>query len=228
MVYCREFHHRSLRQRAAILNPHDAMAVSAALPAVKRATIMNSNLVAVGLGALLLGGVSVAAYQNATRGPEFVQVLAAVPVTETETINTPREVCSDRVVHRRAPERDGLAGGTVAGALIGGLVGNQVGGGSGRDIATVGGAIVGGYAGREADRRHVGGQVTSHTVRNCRTVTDTSTREHVVGYDVTYKLDDQLRSVRMSAKPGPTLPVVDGVVVTEVPVTSVPATLPAS
>ncbi len=183
---------------------------------------MNTNLLAVGMGALLLGGVSVAAYQNATRGPEFVQVVAAAPVTETETIQTPREVCSDRVVQRRAPERDGLVGGTVAGALIGGLVGHQIGGGSGRDVATVGGALVGGYAGRQADRRHVGGQVTSHTVRNCRTVTDTSTREHVVGYDVTYKLDDQLRTVRMSGKPGPTLPVIDGVVVTEVPLTSVP------
>ncbi len=184
---------------------------------------MNTNLLAVGLGALLLGGVSVAAYQNATRGPEFVQVMSAMPVTETETLKSPREVCSDRVVQRRAPERDGLVGGTVAGALIGGLVGNQIGGGSGRDVATVGGALVGGYAGRQADRRHVGGQVTSHTVRSCRTVTDTTTREHVVGYDVTYELEDQLRTVRMSAKPGPTLPVVDGVVVTEVPVTSVPA-----
>jgi uncharacterized protein YcfJ len=183
---------------------------------------MNTNLLLVGLGALLLGGVSVAAYQNATRGPEFVQVVAATPVTETETINSPREVCSDRVVQRRAPERDGLVGGTVAGALIGGLVGNQIGGGSGRDVATVGGAIVGGYAGRQADRRHQGGQVTSHTVRDCRTVTDTTTREHVVGYDVTYKFEEELRSVRMTGKPGPTLPVVDGVVVTEVPVTSVP------
>ncbi len=187
---------------------------------------MNNNLLAVGLGALVLGGVAVAAYQNANRGPEFVEVVAAAAVTETETIKSPREVCSDRIVERRAPERDGLVGGTVAGALIGGLVGNQIGGGSGRDIATVGGAIAGGYAGREADRRHVGGQVTSHAVRDCRTVTDTTTREHVVGYDVTYRFEDQLRTVRMTEKPGPTLPVVDGVVVTRVPDTSVPTNAP--
>ena len=104
--------------------------------------------------------------------PLYATVIGSEPVRETSTTSTPREVCEDVVVQERAPERDGNVGGTVAGAVIGGLVGNQVGGGSGRKAATAAGAVAGGFIGNRVDTRHVGGQVTSRTERQCHTVHD--------------------------------------------------------
>lgn len=177
---------------------------------------MNNKTLAMTIAAVLIGGVAYAAYQQANPpGPQFAQVTQVEPVTRTETFKTPREVCEDRIVQQRLPERDGNIGGTVAGAVIGGLVGNQIGGGNGKKLATVGGAVAGGFAGREIDRRHVGGQVTSNTVRECRTVTDTSSKQSVIGYDVTYQYKGEVRTIRMDRDPGPSLPVVDGAVMTQ-------------
>lgn len=176
---------------------------------------MDNKVLIAAVAGVLIGGVAIAAYQRGQdRGPEYAQVVQVQPVTETQTHKTPREVCQDRVVQQRLPERDGNIGGTVAGAVIGGLVGNQVGGGRGRKLATVAGAVGGGFAGREIDRRHVGGQVVTNTVRDCRTVTDTSTSENVVGYDVTYSYEGEVRTIRMDRDPGPTLPIIDGAVIT--------------
>jgi uncharacterized protein YcfJ len=157
---------------------------------------MKNNTLAIALAALLVGGVAVAAFQNgrndsdvATNNDagqlEYAQVVNVDPITEkrdlfatvigseavreTTTSSSPRQVCEDVVVQERAPERDGNVGGTVAGAVIGGLIGNQVGSGSGRKAATVAGAVGGGFAGREIDRRHVGGRVTERVDRQCRT-----------------------------------------------------------
>ena len=150
---------------------------------------------------------------------EYAQVLAATPVTEredlyatvigseavreTSTTSTPREVCSDVVVQERLPERDGNTGGAIAGAVIGGLVGNQVGSGNGRKLATVAGAVGGGFAGREVDRRHVGGRVVERVDRQCRTVQDSAQSSRVVGYNVTYRNPDGTTgTMRTDGKPG--------------------------
>jgi uncharacterized protein YcfJ len=137
----------------------------------------------------------------------FATVIGSEAVRETTTSSTPREVCEDRVVQERLPERDGNVGGTVAGALIGGLVGNQVGGGNGRKLATVAGAVGGGYAGREIDRRHVGGRVVERVDRQCRTVSDTSQSSRVVGYNVTFRNPDGTTgTMRTDRKPGTQIP----------------------
>jgi uncharacterized protein YcfJ len=133
----------------------------------------------------------------------FATVIGTEAVRETTTSSSPRQVCEDRVVQERLPERDGNVGGTVAGAVIGGLVGNQVGGGNGRKLATVAGAVGGGFAGREIDRRHVGGRVTERVDRQCRTVSDTSQSSRVVGYNVTYRNPDGTTgTMRTDGKPG--------------------------
>jgi uncharacterized protein YcfJ len=137
----------------------------------------------------------------------FATVIGSEAVRETTTSSTPREVCEDRVVQERLPERDGNVGGTVAGALIGGLVGNQVGGGNGRKLATVAGAVGGGFAGREIDRRHVGGRVVERVDRQCRTVSDTSQSSRVVGYNVTFRNPDGTTgTMRTDRKPGKQIP----------------------
>jgi uncharacterized protein YcfJ len=133
----------------------------------------------------------------------YAQVINTDPVRETSTTSTPHEVCNDVVVQERAPERDGNVGGAVAGAIIGGLVGNQVGGGDGRKLATVAGAVGGGFAGREIDRRHVGGQVVNRTERQCHTESSTSQSSRVVAYNVTYRNPDGTTgTMRMGSKPG--------------------------
>ncbi len=133
----------------------------------------------------------------------FATVIGSEAVRETTTSSSPRQVCEDRVVQERLPERDGNVGGTVAGAVIGGLVGNQVGGGNGKKLATVAGAVGGGFAGREIDRRHVGGRVTQRVDRECRTVSDTSQSSRVVAYNVTYRNPDGTTgTMRTDTKPG--------------------------
>lgn len=143
--------------------------------------------------------------------PLYATVVRSEPIRETSTVNTPREVCEDVVVQERLPERDGNAGGTVVGALVGGLVGNQVGKGDGRKLATVAGAVAGGYVGHEIDKRHEGGKVVNRTERQCHTVTDTSTSERTVGWNVTYRRPDgSLGSMRMDSKPGSRIALGDG------------------
>ena len=133
----------------------------------------------------------------------YATVIGSEPVRETVTSSTPRQVCNDVVVQERMPERDGLAGGTIAGAVIGGLVGNQVGGGDGRKLATVAGAVAGGYAGRKVDQRHVGGQVVNSTRTECHTVSDSSQSSRVVAWNVTYRNPDGTTgNMRTGSKPG--------------------------
>jgi uncharacterized protein YcfJ len=57
--------------------------------------------------------------------------------------------------------------------------------------------------------------VITTTERQCRTVQDKS--QKLVGYSVTYRLDGKEGVVRMPFKPGATLPVKDGQVVTTTP-----------
>lgn len=176
---------------------------------------MDNRILIGGAAALLIAGGAVAAYQFGSSGPQFAEVVRVEPVHETETIETPRQVCEDRVVSQRAPVRDPhRIGGTAAGAVIGGLAGNQIGGGSGRQIATAAGVVGGAFAGRRVQENYQHNNVTQSVQQSCRTVTDTSTREQMVGYDVTYRWDGDVRTVRMDSDPGMALPVVDGVVVT--------------
>ena len=173
----------------------------------------NKTLIAAAL--VLSAGAAVGAYRMfgptyadvvsaepiTVKEPIFADVLAATPITET--VSGSREVCENRTVERRAPERFGDKDGMVVGALVGGLVGNQVGGGRGRDVATVAGVVAGGYAGREIDRNHAGGRRYSDTVRDCRVVSEP--QQKVVGYDVQYALEGEVKNLRADEKPGSTI-----------------------
>ncbi len=174
---------------------------------------MNKMIIAA-LGGLAVGGAAFAGFQGLGLGQQYAEVVSADPITVkepvfakvlaatpiTETVEGSRQVCNDRVVERRAPERFGNKDGAVVGALVGGLLGSQVGGGNGKKLATVAGAVGGGFAGREIDERHVGGRRYSETVRDCQTVSTPKTK--TVGYDVQYAMDGQVGSMRMDKKPG--------------------------
>ncbi|MGH8107827.1 MAG: glycine zipper 2TM domain-containing protein [Arenimonas sp.] len=175
---------------------------------------MNRTLAVTAVG-VLAAGVTFAAYKSGNLGPQYADVVSAKPITIkedvyadvlstnpiTQVVNGTREVCSDKLVERRRPERFGNKDGTIIGAVVGGLIGNQIGGGDGRKLATVAGAVGGGYAGREIDRRHVGGKRYTETQRVCRTE-DTS-KVKTVGYDVQYRMEDgQVLTRREDENPG--------------------------
>lgn len=174
---------------------------------------MSRNLT-VALVAILGTGAAIGAYRTGVIGPQYAQVVKATPITVTEPIyadvtdvvpitqtsDVPEKVCNNQTVQVRQPERFGNKDGTIAGALIGGLVGNQIGGGDGRKLATVAGVVGGGYAGREIDRRHQGGRITSETQRVCHT--ETRSKSTTVGYEVQYQLDGRVLSKRVSKNPG--------------------------
>ena len=157
------------------------------------------------IGVTALGAI--ASYQFANEEGQFAEVLAVQPVTET--IRTPREDCRDEVVTHTAPTKDpNQVVGTVAGAVVGGVVGSQFGGGKGKKVTTVAGAVAGGYAGNKIQEKMQAGNTYTTTERRCTTVTDT--QEKVVGYEVTYRLDEKEAVVRMEQAPGARIPVKDG------------------
>lgn len=153
---------------------------------------------------------------SAPAGPQFAQVVAVQPITQTSTSSTPRQVCRDEQVAVPETYKDKhQIGGAVAGGLIGALAGHQIGGGKGKTLATVAGAAGGAFAGHEIQKSHQESNATRMETRNvCHTVTDKKSSTKTVGYDVTYTLNGKAGHIRMSHNPGvgTGLPVRDGVV----------------
>jgi uncharacterized protein YcfJ len=153
----------------------------------------------------------------ATAAPQFAQVVAVQPVTQSVTTSKPRQVCRDEQVAVPETYKDKhQIGGAVVGGLVGALAGHQVGGGKGKTLATVGGAAAGAFAGHEIQKNHQEKNATKTETRNvCHTVTDKTTSTKTVGYDVTYTLNGQAGHIRMDHNPGvgTGLPVRNGVVV---------------
>jgi len=166
-----------------------------------------------GLAMMVLGAGGVTGYKTLAK-PNFAEVVAVKEVTET--VVTPREHCDDVQVQHQAPVKDEhRIAGTVVGGLAGGLLGSAVGGGKGKTLATVAGAAAGGYAGNQVQKNMQQKDVVTTSERRCKTLNEKS--QKLVGYNVTYRLDGKDGTVRTSFKPGPTLPVRDGQVVTTPP-----------
>lgn len=166
-----------------------------------------------GLAMVVLGASGVTGYKALTQ-PRFADVVAVKEVTET--VLTPRERCETVAVQRQAPVKDqNRIAGTVIGGVAGGLLGSAIGGGSGKTLATVAGAAAGGYAGNQVQKNMQQKDVTTSTEQRCKTVNEKS--QKVIGYNVTYRLEGKDGTVRTSFKPGATLPVKDGQVVTTPP-----------
>ena len=166
-----------------------------------------------GLAMVVLGASGVTGYKALTQ-PKVADVVAVKEITQTVT--TPREVCEMVAVQRTAPVKDqNRIAGTVVGGLAGGLLGSAVGNGTGKTVATLAGAAAGGYAGNQVQKNMQQKDVVTTNEQRCRTVQDKS--QKLVGYNVTYRLDGKDGTVRTSFKPGDTLPVKDGQVVTTPP-----------
>jgi uncharacterized protein YcfJ len=200
---------------------------------MSKSIVVGTTLAVLGLGGLAFGAWQV--QQGPSPEPQFAEILGVEAATRS--VERPREVCEDVVVNREVPvevpvAQSGQAAGsrdphrivgTAAGAIVGGLLGNQVGGGSGKKLATVAGAVGGGLAGREVQNRveahqHAQAaqpqtqtqmQTQSVTERQCHTVMEN--HEEHLGYDVTYRIDGEVKSRRMDSAPqAERLPVVEG------------------
>lgn len=173
------------------------------------------GVIAGGVAVTAIGGV--AGYKALNPEPQFAEVLAVKPVTETT--KTPREVCNDVVVNEQAPVKDpNRIAGTAIGAVAGGLLGNQVGKGDGRTVATVAGAAAGGYAGNQVQKNMQTNNTVSRTETRCKTVYESHTK--TVGYDVRYRLGEKDGQVRMDYQPGSRIPVKDGQLQLDAPTAS--------
>lgn len=167
---------------------------------------MNKSLIAGAVaGAIAVtAGIAIAGFDGLGHEQQYAEVVDVEPVVET--VRTPREECAPEEVTRQEPVKDEKRiTGSVVGAIVGGVVGNQVGSGTGKDIATAAGAVAGGVAGNKI-QKEIQEQNTEQVVENrCRTVYDSSTR--TVGYDVTYRIDDEVGKVQMDHRPGKRIPV---------------------
>ena len=171
---------------------------------------MMKGLAVGGVAMVVLGAGAVTGYKTMTK-PQFAEVVAAKEVFET--VVTPREKCETVQVQHQAPVKDEKRiAGSVVGAVAGGLLGSTIGGGDGKKLATVAGAAAGGYAGNRVQKNLQEKDTTTTTEQRCRTVSEKS--QKLVGYNVTYRLDGKEGVARTSFKPGPTLPVKNGQVVT--------------
>ena len=166
-----------------------------------------------GLAMVVLGAGGVTGYKTLNK-PQFAEVVGVRQAKETVT--TPREKCEQVQVQKQAPVKDPhRATGTIVGGVAGGLLGSTIGGGSGKTVATIAGAAAGGFAGNQVQKNMQQKDVVTSTERRCETVQDKS--QKLIGYDVTYRLEGKDGVVRLSHKPGATLPVKDGQVVTTPP-----------
>ncbi|MDF2180503.1 glycine zipper 2TM domain-containing protein [Neptuniibacter sp. CAU 1671] len=170
-----------------------------------------SMVLGVVLGAAAATAVgTIAGYRAyvADDAPQFAEVMSVNAVNESYTV--PREVCEQREVTKVVPKKDeNQLAGTALGAVAGGLLGNQVGGGSGKKIATVVGAVAGGYAGKKVQEDMQNKDTYTEIETHCSTVNDK--KQRVIGYDVEYKIADQVAVVRMDKKPESNqLPLKDG------------------
>ena len=146
--------------------------------------------------------------------PTSADVVAVKEITQT--VETPRKECKDVQVQQRAPTSDpNRIAGTVIGGVTGGVLGSQIGKGGGNAVATIFGAAGGAYVGNQLQGSMQKNDVVTTTKRRCTTVYDKS--QHVVGYDVTYRLKGKEEVVRTASRPGATLPVENGQVVVTQP-----------
>lgn len=169
---------------------------------------MNRNMI-IGsvIGAVAVTAVGSWAGFQAMDSGNYAEVIAVDPAIKL--VSVPREECNDQVVTTKKPVKDTKQiTGTVAGAVIGGVLGNQVGGGRGKDIATVAGAVGGGYAGNKIQENIQENNVQQEVKTVCNTVYDQ--HEEQDGFNVTYELDGQERTVHMAYDPGGRIPVEDG------------------
>lgn len=141
---------------------------------------------------------------------DYADVVSVVPIQVQRTVETPREECRKEAVEvpRTVRDRNGDAvPGAVIGALIGAGLSHAFIHGSPRGAATVVGGLAGAGIGAHAAQTRERTVYDTEYVERCRTVYETRNVYDTEGYDVTYRYDGLVRTVRMDHDPGKRLPV---------------------
>jgi len=169
---------------------------------------MNRPLLA---GVLLVTGAAAAigavgGYVVAS-SPEYAQVVYVQPVTKAVAVK--QQECRDLRASKTKPAKDKhRIAGVVIGGMVGGVIGRQFGGGSGKTLATVAGAAGGAVAGNQIRNKVQEENALKANGRKCRVVR--RIEQQIVAYDVSYRFDRRLGTVRMEHAPGERIPVRDG------------------
>lgn len=155
-------------------------------------------------------------YNNETY--DYAKVISVDPVYESYQVNKPVEHCYDEQVRVRDDHRYDRRYGRhdsktpeIVGGIIGGAIGNRIGkkgGGKARDVATVVGAVLGGSIARDVkhknrhqrERRY--NRDRYETVQRCETRDSYTTRQELVGYDVSYKYRGNVFHSQLDQHPG--------------------------
>jgi len=133
------------------------------------------------------------------------RVVAVDPILTRVRVDSPRRECWEEV-RTEYPERarhGSTAGPMIIGGIIGGAIGSQVGQGRGRDIATVAGTLIGASIGHDSAVRS--GRVAvpeERVVERCETRRESTFRERVDGYRVTYEYRGREYTTRLPYDPG--------------------------
>ena len=156
-------------------------------------------------GALLVAGAmasigAVAGFVAASR-PLYAEVVTVEPLTRPMSVR--RQECRDPQASRGKADPQSLTG-TVIGGMVGGVIGTPAIDGGGRTLAAVADA---GDVATAGDRVQKAVQEKGGEAR-CRFVN--RTEQQVYAYDVRYRFDGRLGSVRMDHEPGARIPVRDG------------------
>lgn len=123
----------------------------------------------------------------------YGQVIEAVPIYQNISIPEERQVC-DRGRNEQNQRRSNKTGGAILGGIIGGAIGNRFGKGHGRDASTALGVVIG---------ASIGSNKQNHKQRSsCYIETYYYNEERMVGYDVTYKYNNELYQTQMQTHPG--------------------------
>jgi uncharacterized protein YcfJ len=140
-----------------------------------------------------------------SREYDDARVVAVEPIVRRVRVESPRRECWDEV-RTEYPERtvhSGTAAPTIIGGIIGGAIGSQVGRGHGRDIATIAGTLIGASIGHDsASRSSRDSEPEERVVERCQTRYDSSYRERVDGYRVTYEYQGREYTTQMPYDPG--------------------------
>lgn len=153
---------------------------------------------------------------------DYAKVVSVDPVYETYQVNKPVQHCYDEQVrvrgdrYRKHSRHDSKTP-EIIGGIIGGAIGNRIGkkgGGKARDVATVVGAVLGGSIARDVkhnnrhkreryyDDNYYNSSDRYETVQRCETRDSYTTRQELVGYDVTYKYRGNVFHSQLNEHPG--------------------------
>ena len=163
------------------------------------------------VGAVLVVGAvasigAVAGYVVASR-PQFAQVVRVDPVTKAVTVR--EQQCEGMPLRKKKrAEEANRNRGTVIGGMVGGVMNDQSGGVNRKTVATVADSAGGVGAGNQIQK--IGRDSNPVTVNDPRCRIVNRTEQKVVAYDVRYRFDGKLGTVRMDHEPGQRIPVRDG------------------